>query len=188
MKNILKFIVFVIYTIIIFFIDNIIILGTLFVINCIIAFYLRLDYIKMFTSLNNILPFIFFTMCINYIIDGLYSGIIIGIRMLICYNTTYIFSKIITVLELSDIIQKICMPLKFFKIEINNIGLMISISICMIPILREEIISIIQAVKSKGGKIDIRYLFIIMKPLLISIFKNTNQIEKTLIAKGYKEV
>ena len=65
---------------------------------------------------------------------------------------------------------------------------MISISICMIPILKEEIISIIKAIKSKGGKIDIRYLFIIMKPLLISIFKKTNQIEKTLIAKGYKEV
>ena len=188
MKNILKFIVFVIYTIIIFFIDNIIILGTLFAINCIIAFYLRLDYKKMFISLKTILPFIIFTMCINYIMDGLYSGIIIGIRMLICYKTTYIFSKTITVLELSDTIQKICTPLKFFKIEINNVGLMISISICMIPILKEEIVSIIKAVKSKGGKIDIRYLFIIMKPLLISIFKNTNQIEKTLIAKGYKEV
>ena len=138
--------------------------------------------------MKNVIPFIIFTMFINFIFDSLYMGLIIGFRMITCFIITYIFSKTITINELSNAIVILFTPLKIFNIDINSIGLIISISICMIPILKEEIISIIKTVKTKGGKLNFHYLFIIMKPLIISIFKRTSQLEMVLISKGYKEL
>ncbi len=187
MKNIIKFVIFIIYTILIFFINDLRLLLGLFLLNCMITVISKIDLKKMLYSFRMVLPFIAFTVLVNIIFDGLYNGIIIGIRIIICYNGTYIFSKKITVLEIIDAIQKLCYPLKIFKINTNNIGMIVSISICIIPVLKSEIYSLSKTMKSKGKLIKIKSTIIIMKPMLISILKRTNQIEKTLIAKAYIE-
>lgn len=187
MKNIIKFVIFIIYTILIFFINDLRLLVGLFLLNCMITVILKIGLKKMLYSFRMVLPFIAFTVLVNIIFDGLYSGIIIGIRIIICYNATYIFYKKITVLEIIDAIQKLCYPLKIFKINTNNIGMIVSISICIIPVLKSEIYSLSKTMKSKGKLIQIKSTIIIMKPMLISILRRTNQIEKTLIAKAYIE-
>ena len=178
---------FITYTIAIFFINHLIVLGVLFFLNCIIAIILQIDFKRMFYHLRILLPFIVFTVLINILLDGFYNGMIIGIRIIICYHITYIFSKTLTVLEVADTIQKLGYPLKIFKINTNHIGILVSISICMIPVLKSEIHAFIQAMKSKGRVMKINSPMIIMKPMLISILRRTSQIEKTLIAKAYRE-
>lgn len=187
MKNIVKFIIFIIYTISIFFLNNLKLLGCMFFLNFIIAIILKIDLKRMRYNLKILLPFVIFTMLINIFFDSLYDGIVIGIRIIICYNITYIFSKTLTVLEVADNIQKICYPLKAFKININNIGLMVSISICMIPVIKNEIYTLMQAIKAKGRIMKINSIIIIMKPMLISILRKTSQIERSLRAKAYTE-
>ena len=88
--------------------------------------------------------------------------------------------------ELASTIKNLCFPLKIFKINTENIGLMVSISICMIPVLKSELYSIIQAMKSKGKIMKMNGISVAMKPILISILRRTNEIERTLIAKGYE--
>lgn len=187
MKSIIKFIIFLIITLAIFFIDNVIILVGLLLINGIIAMILKIDLKRMYYNLRLLLPFIILTVAINIFVDSLYNAIVIGVRIVICYNITYIFSKIFTTLELGYTIEKICCPLKIFKINTKNIGMIVSISICMIPVLRYEIKSIIQSMKAKGKVMKINSIKIMMKPLLISVLKRTAQIEKVLIAKAYVE-
>lgn len=150
MKNIIKFITFITYTVSIFFINDLRLLVGLFLLNFIIAIILKTNIKRMFYNFRVLLPFIVFTVLINIFFDSLYDGVIIGIRIIICYNVTYIFSKTITVLEVADTIQKICYPLKMFKVNTNNIEMIVSISICMIPVLKSEIHAISQAMKSKG--------------------------------------
>ena len=48
---------------------------------------------------------------------------------------------------------------------------MVSISICMIPVFKSELYSVIQAMKSKGKMMRISSITIIMKPILISVKK-----------------
>ncbi len=187
MKNIVKFIIFIICTISIFFLNNLKLLGSIFFLNFIIAIALKICLKRMLYNLKILLPFVILTMLINILLDSLYDGIIIGIRIIICYNITYIFSKTLTVLEVADTIQKLCYPLKIFKININNIGMMVSISICMLPVIKNEIYTLIRVMKSKGRIMKINSIIIIMKPMLISILRKTSQIEKTLIAKAYVE-
>lgn len=187
MKNIVKFIIFIIYSILIFLVNDLKLLGSIFLLNFFIAMLLKIDLKRMFYNFKILLPFIVFTMIINILFDSLYDVFLIGIRLMICYNITYIFSKTLTVLEISDTIQKLCYPLKILKINTTNIGMMVSISICMIPVLKNEIYTIMQAIKSKGRPIKINSIIIVMKPMLISILRKTSQIEKTLIAKAYIE-
>jgi len=187
MKNIIKFITFITYTVSIFFINDLRLLVGLFLLNFIIAIILKTNLKRMFYNFRVLLPFIVFTVLTNIFFDSLYDGFIIGIRIIICYNITYIFSKTITVLEVADTIQRICYPLKMLKVNTNNIGIIVSISICMIPVLKNEIHAISQAMKSKGKLVKINSTIIIMKSMLISILRRTNQIEKTLIAKAYME-
>lgn len=133
------------------------------------------------------LPFIIFTVVINMAFDSILAGIRIGIRLIICYQMTYIFSKTVTILEIAEVIQQLCFPLKMLKINTSNIGLMIAISISMIPIFKSEIVNLMQAMKAKGRPIKINSTILLMKPMLISILTKTSQIEKTLKAKAYRE-
>lgn len=187
MKNIVKFSIFMIYTIFIFWINNLKLLVGIFFLNFLLTMLLKINIKRMFYHLKIVLPFIIFTMLINIIFASLYDGVVIGIRLMICYHITYIFSKTLTVLEIADTIQKLCYPLKIFQINTNSIGMMVSIAICMIPVLKNEIYTLMQAMKSKGKPIKINSIIIIMKPMLISILRKTSQIEKTLMAKAYVE-
>lgn len=185
MKNIVKFIIFIIFTVAVFFIEDLKIIGLIFLFNCIIAILLKIKLRDIFYNLKLFIPFIIFTAVINIVFSGLYEGILIGIRIIICYSITYIYSKTVTIVEISDTIQKLLYPLKIFKIDTNNIGIMISISICMIPILKNEIYTLKNAMKSKGKLLKINTMIIVIKPILISILNKTKEMEKALISKAY---
>ena len=88
--------------------------------------------------------------------------------------------------RLAKVIELIIMPLKIIGINHRNIGIIICIAISFIPILKKEILQILDALKSKGYELKVRNCNIIFKPLLISILKRTNEIELSLISKAYQ--
>lgn len=185
LKKLVKFIIFLIYTILIFIIKDLKILVIMLLLNIILTKITKISFRELIYNLKIYFPFIMFTILINIIFDSTYAGILIGIRICICYNATYLYSKTVTLTEISDTIQKILYPLKIFKININNVGIIICISICIIPILRNEINTITYSIKSKGRKMNIKSIMIMIRAILISILKKTNEMEKTLISKSY---
>ena len=187
MKNILKFAIFIGYTVSIFLIKDIRIIAGLFCLNWVITIILPINFKNIFYNLKILLPFIIFTMLMNFILDSIQAGVLIGVKLVICYHVTYIFSKTMTISELASTIQNLCFPLKLFKVNTHNISIMISIAICMVPILKNEMNTLLKAMKSKGQKITIKSFSLMMKPMLISVFRKTSQMEKTLMAKGYTE-
>ena len=88
-------------------------------------------------------------------------------------------------MEFAYTIEKMCLPFKIFKVDTKNIGIIISISICMIPVFKNQMQDLIKAMKSKGQKFNIKNISVLMKPVLIHVLQKTTQIEKTLISKGY---
>jgi len=185
MKNLVKLIIFIVCTILIFFIKDLRILICVFLLNLIVSGILKIKLKGMLYNFKIFLPFILFTVILNIIFSSINDGILIGIRIIICYNATYIFSKRITTTELAETIKKLFYPLKIFKVNVDNIGIIVSISICIIPVLRDEISALIQAMRAKGKLIKLNSMVIIMKPMLISILRRTNQMEKCLISKAY---
>ena len=104
-------------------------------------------------------------------------------RILIAYNFTYIFSATFDILEFSRTVEIILNP----KINVKDISLIISIALCMIPILSKELEQTKNSLKSKGYKFKLNNLDLYIKPIMISILKKTDELEKTLIVKGYQE-
>ncbi len=92
-----------------------------------------------------------------------------------------------TTLEFVSVIQNMLCPLKIFKINPENIGMMMRIAFCVLPILKTEIEQKRYALKAKGMEPKLSNITIMLKPLLISILRRTNEMEKSLKAKGYEE-
>ena len=189
MKYLLKLILFLIYTIAVFFVKNYILLATIGIFNILLLLALK---ISPKLAINNILSvgiFILFTVSINIMFGDFSGAILIGIRLILVCNMTYIFKYVLSPIQLADSIELLLLPLRIFKINTKDISLMINIAIAFIPILSDEFLQIKYALNAKGISFRnvhiIRNLQLVLKPLIISIFKRTSQIEYALKAKGY---
>lgn len=189
MKNIIKFILFLIYVIGIFFINNYFILGAITIFNIVLILIAKINIKKTVINLIKLLPFILFTSAINLIFINLQSAILITIRLILVCNISYIFSKTITYLEFADVIEKLFYPLRIFKINPKEISLIVTIAISFMPIMKDELLQMKNVLKVKGinsTKINlIKNINLIFKPFFISVLQRVNEIELSLKAKGY---
>lgn len=86
---------------------------------------------------------------------------------------------------LAETIKSLCMPLKIFNINTDEIKILICISLSMIPILRKELEEIKNACKAKNITLNLKNTKYILLKFCISIIKRVNELEDSLIAKGY---
>lgn len=186
--NIIKFLVFDIFVLLIFFVSNYKILFIFFLLNIILFLFLRLNLLKLLSYLVYILPLIIFTFIINVFIENISYACLIATRFIIACISTYIFSRTITVLEISKVIETILCPLKLLKFDTESVGLLVSISISFIPIIKDEMVELKEVLESKGYIMKISNIHIFIRPFIRSIFKRTNDIEKAIIAKGYTNI
>lgn len=191
MKTVLKFIAFLIYTICLFWIKDIsLLLGILGfqIIFMLIAHVSTKGAIK---SILNLMPFILFTVFINMLAMEVMGAILIGIRLILICHITYIFGKTTSVMKIAKAIQTLLYPLKWFGVNVNNIGIMISISISFIPIIKQEIQNIKYSLISKGVNMcfinQIKHINHIMGPLFYSLLRKVREIEEALKSKAYIE-
>ena len=123
------------------------------------------------------------------LLSGINYGILIGIRLILVCNMTYIFSKSITPHKLQYIIETLLKPLKIIKIDSKEIGIIVCIGIAFIPILQKEIQELKYALIAKGFDPKFRNIVkkprYILTPLLSSIIKRVGEVEASLISKGY---
>lgn len=91
-----EFILFLIYTSLIFFIKSKILLLAVFLINMFLMAILKINLKNTCKFIFKILPFIIFTAVLNVLFGSLEHGIYIGIRLILVCQITYIFSKKMT--------------------------------------------------------------------------------------------
>ncbi len=191
MKNLIKFILFLIYTIGIFFIENYIILFLIASFNIILMIIIKINMKKAIKSLIKLLPFILFTAIINILFADLEFAILIGIRLILVCNLSYIFAKTISYTEFGEVIEKIVYPLKIFGINSKEVGLVISIALSFVPIMKDEILQIKNVLKVKGIEATnfnlMKNSSLIFKPFFISVLQRLNEIEMSLKAKAWQE-
>ena len=188
--NIIKFIFFLTYVILIFFVkSNIALVGALAInITLIIAYKINLN--NLINNIIKIFVFVLITAIINAFVVNINYAILIGIKLILVCIMTYIFSKVLSYMEFATVIEDLAYPLKFVGINPKDLGLLITIAISFIPILREELERIKYVLMVKGFKINtiniIKNMNIIFKPLFVSIMERINEIEYSLKAKGYQ--
>lgn len=190
MKNIIKFVLFLIYVIGIFFIDSYIVIGGIALLNLLLMIVSKINIQKAITNLIKLMPFILFTTLVNWIFSDLEFAILITIRLILVCNISYIFSKTITYLEFADVIEKICFPLKVFRINPKEISLIVTIALSFMPIMKDELLQMKNVLKVKGiniTKINLtKNMHLIFKPFFVSVLQRINEIEYSLKSKGYQ--
>ena len=185
MKNVIKFLLFIIYSTIIFFLPNNKFILLFIIFHLFIIFFYKIQFKKIITKSVHILPFIIFTFLINCILDNLSNALWMGIKLFIVCNITIIYSEITSVFAMAETIKLICSPLKILKVNVDEIKVMVSISLSMIPILRKEVHEIREACVAKNIVFNVKNMKIILSKFLISLITRVNNIEESLIAKGY---
>lgn len=188
MKNVITFLGFVLYATFIFFIDSYGGLGIILLLN---LFMLLITKIKPWDALENmgkLLPFILLTVVINCILANYQYAFLVAIKLLLVCNITYIYARKTTVKNLASTMKGLCTPLKFLKVNLEDIELLVCISLSMIPILRREYRQLKEACLAKGMKLNVKNMKPILTKLMISIMKRVNEIEESMVEKGYGEV
>lgn len=189
MKEIIKFILFLAYTIIIFFIKDYTVFAILVGIHILLMLVLKINVKGAILAILKLLPIIIFTTAINIWISGLDFGMLIGVRLIVLCNMTYIYTKKMTFSKLQYVIEILLRPLKIIKIDSKEVGIMLCIGIAFVPIIQKEITNIKYSLKAKGFNVNARNILLkpnyILMPLLTGIIKRVGEIENSLSSKGY---
>lgn len=188
MKNIILFLSFILYVTFIFFINSNTLLLVVLLLNVLVMIVLHIRITEAIRNVLKILPFVLFTVAINCILSNYKYAILVGIKLLLVCNITYTYSKTTTVRGIATLVKKLCTPLKFIKVNPDEIELLVCISLSMIPILKREYNQLKDACLAKGMDIDVKNMKIILTKLMISIMKRVNEIEESIIEKGYGEI
>jgi energy-coupling factor transporter transmembrane protein EcfT len=190
MKNLIKFILFLIYSVAIFFIKDYRLLVLVAIVNIVLMFILKINFKKSMQNLLKLFIFIAFTVIINLFFDTFKAAILIGIKLILVCNITYTFSKVLSYVQLAQVIEKILYPLKIFKINTRDIGIVVCIALTFIPILKEEFNQIKNVLEIKGFKYNIFNIIknsnLVFKPFFISVLQRINELEDSIKIKGYQ--
>ena len=180
---------FFIYSILLFLINNIYILGIVFIFNFIIAFIIKTPFQKHIRFLKNNFLFIMFIIVCNILFSDIESSLKVGIRLFLVIDYTYSMGNYFDSTKIRFAFRYLLYPLKFFKIDIDNLTLIIAISLAFIPILSDETSMIKLSLKSKG--LEFKFSNLITKPhiylmtFLNCLFDRLDELEKSLIIKAY---
>ena len=97
-----------------------------------------------------------------------------------------------TPVSLTDGIERLMLPLKWIKVPVHDIALIMSIALRFIPILTDETARIMNAQKARGADFEsggllkrIRAIVPILIPLLISAFRRADELGDAMDARCY---
>lgn len=187
MKNFLKFIIFLTYVTLIFFVKNKLTILIFIAINITLMIAIQIDIKKLINKIKAFMLIVILTTIVNMLIIDVQFGINIGIKLLLVCHVTCIFSQKITYMELAENIEKLFYPIKWIGLNPKDVSLLVCIALSFIPILKDEIYQIKNSLQSKGFELHLKNIQLIFKPFFISIINRVNDIENALKSKSYQE-
>lgn len=185
MKKVIIFLLFLLYATIIFLIPNNLFILCPLIINLVLLICTKISLKKIIRNLLNFFPFILFTFIINCWLDTYINAIWMSLKLLLVCNITFIYGKTATTTEIAKTVKKICTPLKIFKINPEEIEVLVAISLSMIPIFKREYSEVKEACKAKNIKFNVKNMKVILSKLLTSFLKRVSEIDEALVEKGY---
>lgn len=187
MKNVILFLAFILYATLIFFIHHKVLLFIILFVNTITMILVKVKFSEVIENLIKIVPFILVTVMINCLLANYQYALLIAIKLILVCHITLVYAKTTTIRGIASTIKMLCTPLKWCKVNLDEIELLVCISLSMLPILKEEYRQVKEACLAKGINMTIKNMKVILTKLMISIMKRVNEIEESIIEKGYGE-
>lgn len=125
------------------------------------------------------------------------QGVEIAVKMAVRLSFLIIGSSVMTLTttpnSLTDGMEKLMKPLKFFKVPVHEVAMMMSIALRFIPILLEETDKIMKAQIARGADFEsgnlvkkAKAMVPLLVPLFISAFRRANDLAMAMEARCYR--
>ncbi|MCR4874660.1 MAG: energy-coupling factor transporter transmembrane protein EcfT [Clostridia bacterium] len=125
-----------------------------------------------------------------------WQGIDFAIKMLFRLTLLVMGASMLTftttATELTDGLESLMYPLKFIKVPVHDIAIIMSIALRFIPTLVEETQKIMNAQKARGAELDtgnffkrVKAMLPILIPLFVSAFRRADELADALDARCY---
>lgn len=187
----IKFFLFLIYTTTTFFLPNnywiLILILVNFLLTLAVCVLAQSSLRKIIFGTLKFMPFILLAFLFNFWLDNLEDAIWISYKLLIVCQMTMVYASTTSNLEIAVTIQKLCAPLKFFHIDTADIKILVCISLSLVPTLRRQLSEIRLACATKHMSVNFHNIKPILMRFFTSVFARMEQIEASLLAKGYRE-
>lgn len=177
------------YSFVLFFITDIKILLFLFIFNIIMGFIFRVNNFKRVKFLLKNIIFVIFIFLCNLLFESFFSSFLISLRLFLIIDYTYIIGYYFDSSKIREALRILFWPLKIFRINIDDLSLILAIALTFIPILTNDARVIRIALKNKGFDFSLKNLFrrpqIFLMTYVNNLFDRIDEIEKALMLKGY---
>ena len=124
--------------------------------------------------------------------NGIVEGIYIVLRLMFITMISTVMLLVTSPITLTDAIEKILAPLKYLKVPVHQLSMMMSVALRFIPTLMEELDKIILAQKSRGSYFGtgnviqrIKSFIPLFIPLFISAFQRAEDLAIAMEVRGY---
>ena len=98
----------------------------------------------------------------------------------------------VTVLDLTDGLERLMKPLKIFHVKVHEIAMMMTIALRFIPVLLEETDKIMNAQKARGADMEsgnlikrVKSLIPVLIPLFVSAFRRAGDLATAMECRCY---
>ena len=183
-------VLFLLYSILVFLIDSYIILGLLFILNVIGLLMVKVRIKKYLKVLKMNFFIIIFIFLFNLIFGDLRLAFLTSFKIYLVISTTYLLGYIYTPIKIAESFYYILSPLKIFKIDVQELSLIIAIALAFVPILSDEAKNIKMTLLSKGMDFNLKNVItrphIYLTTYLNSLFSRIDELEFSLKMKGYQ--
>lgn len=126
-------------------------------------------------------------------LDGIYKAIFFAVRISLLIIIGSMLTYTTSPTELTDAIERLFKPLKYVKIDVHMIAMIMTIALRFIPTLVEEIDKITAAQKSRGADMDsgnvikrVKALVPVLIPLFISSFRRARELAYAMECRCYR--
>ena len=124
--------------------------------------------------------------------EGIRLAGFMAVRLVFLIMGSSVMTLTTTPNNLTDALEKLLKPLKFFKVPVHEIAMMMSIALRFIPILLEETDKIMKAQIARGADFEsgnlikkAQNMVPLLVPLFISAFRRANDLALAMEARCY---
>ncbi|MCH5316988.1 MAG: energy-coupling factor transporter transmembrane protein EcfT [Eubacterium sp.] len=125
--------------------------------------------------------------------DGVYSAIFMAVRIIVLIVEGSMLTYTTSPTDLTDAIERLLKPLKYIKIDVHSIAMIMTIALRFIPTLIEEIEKITAAQKSRGADMEsgnlikrAKALVPVIIPLFVSSFRAAFDLAYAMECRCYR--
>ena len=178
---------FLIYVTSIFFLPSNYILAAVVLINCGLGLAWRVDFGKLGRSLLKVLPFVLITVIFNVWLDTWENALFVALKLLLVSQVTFSYAQTMTSLGFAKVLGSLLRPLERIGVKTGEIELMVCIALSLVPILRENVREMRNAIIAKGRKVSLANTRYIVQKIAHDSFRRIEEIDAALVAKGIQE-